>query len=268
MNSYRIKNYPKSRVATFDVGTLSKTKHNIIGLLEVNISNPKRQIKSQIHSGRDVSFYSWLLKTIADTIAETNGINAFNYKKFKQIVFDEVDISIPYEKNVDGQKVPLALLLRNLNNRNIEDIKFEIDSIFSKEIHSEKDYVLSNNKTNRFNNIFFKSPKWIRIFIWKILLATPFRIKKNIGTACVTNMGIAGSCPGWILPTSLHNLCFGIGSIVKKPVVVNNSIEIGTIMHLTIIFNHDVIDGVPAAKFVTKLVKNIETGKNICINTT
>lgn len=263
MDSYKIRSYPKSRIATFDVGTISKTKHDIIGLLEVNITKPRERIKCLLKSGKNISFYSWLLKTIADTISENKEIHALNFKSFKQVIFDEVDISIPLEKNIDGQAVPLALLLRNLNNKNIEEIKQEIDIAISKEIKSEKNYVLSHNKTNSMNNIFFTAPKWLRLIIWKILLGTPFRIKRNIGTAIVTNIGLKGSCPGWIIPKSLHDLCFGIGSIVKKPVVIKNSIEIATVMHLTIKFNHDVVDGVPAAKFVDKLVKNMENAKNL-----
>jgi len=263
MNSYQIREYPKSRVATFDVGTLSRTKHDIIGLLEVNITKPKALIKGGIKAGHNISFYSWLLKTIADTIFETKEINALNYKRFKQVLFDEVDISIPLERTVNGQKVPLALLLRNLNNKSMEEIKREIDTARSKEIASEKDYVLSDNRTNRLNSIFFSSPKWIRMLVWKFLLGTPFRIKKNMGTAFVTNTGITGSSPGWIIPKSLHDLSFSIGSIVKKPVVMNDTVQVGTVMHLTVKFNHDVIDGVPAAKFVSKLVRNIEEGVNL-----
>jgi pyruvate/2-oxoglutarate dehydrogenase complex dihydrolipoamide acyltransferase (E2) component len=69
---------------------------------------------------------------------------------------------------------------------------------------------------------------------------------------------MAGRFPGWILPKSLHNLCFGIGAVVPKPWVVDGKIQVREILNLTVLFDHDVIDGSPAARFVDKLVKRLE----------
>jgi pyruvate/2-oxoglutarate dehydrogenase complex dihydrolipoamide acyltransferase (E2) component len=58
----------------------------------------------------------------------------------------------------------------------------------------------------------------------------------------------------------MHNLCFALGSIVKKPRVVEHEIRIRDVLHLTILFDHDVVDGIPAARFAARLVKRIEEG--------
>lgn len=60
------------------------------------------------------------------------------------------------------------------------------------------------------------------------------------------------------MPKSLHNLCFGIGAVVPKPWVVDGKIQVREILNLTVLFDHDVIDGSPAARFVDKLVKRLE----------
>lgn len=44
----------------------------------------------------------------------------------------------------------------------------------------------------------------------------------------------------------------------KKPWVHENRIEIREILNLTILFDHDGVDGSPAARFTDRLVKNIE----------
>jgi pyruvate/2-oxoglutarate dehydrogenase complex dihydrolipoamide acyltransferase (E2) component len=84
-----------------------------------------------------------------------------------------------------------------------------------------------------------------------------------MGTVMVTNIGMVGRFSGWILPKSIHNLCFGIGSISKKPWVVDNKVEVREIMHLTILIDHDVVDGVPAAKFTYKLAKKIQSAAEL-----
>jgi pyruvate/2-oxoglutarate dehydrogenase complex dihydrolipoamide acyltransferase (E2) component len=58
----------------------------------------------------------------------------------------------------------------------------------------------------------------------------------------------------------MHNLCFALGSIVKKPWVVENEIEIRDILHMTVLFDHDVVDGAPATRFIMRLVDRIQKG--------
>ena len=49
----------------------------------------------------------------------------------------------------------------------------------------------------------------------------------------------------------------------KKPRVVADKIEIRDIMHLTVMLNHDSVDGVPAAFFVKKLAAWLEKAKGV-----
>ena len=185
-------------------------------------------------------------------------MHAVNYKKGKQVIFDNIDISIPIEREINGVKVPLAAVIRNTNLKTITEIHREIQTFKQQNIKTEQDYVLGEKKQNTLNQLFFNIPQWIRLIVWKNILKNPSTIKKNMGTVMVTNVGMAGNISGWIIPKSIHNLSIGIGSICKKPWIYNKSIAIREIMNLTILFDHDVVDGLPAAKFTAKLVKNIE----------
>lgn len=46
----------------------------------------------------------------------------------------------------------------------------------------------------------------------------------------------------------------------KKLVVIDDKIEIGEILNMTVLLDHDVIDGAPMARFIKELSKNIENG--------
>lgn len=50
----------------------------------------------------------------------------------------------------------------------------------------------------------------------------------------------------------------GIGRITKKPVVYNDEIVIRSISSLSLSFDHRIIDGAPAAKFLTELKETLE----------
>jgi pyruvate/2-oxoglutarate dehydrogenase complex dihydrolipoamide acyltransferase (E2) component len=45
---------------------------------------------------------------------------------------------------------------------------------------------------------------------------------------------------------------------VKKPVVAGKKIEIREMVNITAVFNHDIIDGAPAARFINRLRTIIE----------
>jgi hypothetical protein len=65
----------------------------------------------------------------------------------------------------------------------------------------------------------------------------------------------------------LHDpLSFGIGSVLKKPVVIDNEIRIREILNMTILVDHDVIDGAPMVRFLNDLTKYIESGALITDN--
>jgi pyruvate/2-oxoglutarate dehydrogenase complex dihydrolipoamide acyltransferase (E2) component len=54
-----------------------------------------------------------------------------------------------------------------------------------------------------------------------------------------------------------------LGSIVKKPGVFKERIEVREYLQMTILIDHDVIDGAPAARFVTHLTDLIESGHGL-----
>ncbi len=200
---------------------------------------------------------------ISDSISENRLVQAINYGRGKQVIFDDLDISVPIEREVRGMKVPLVGVIRSSDKKSIAEIHCEIEAMKGRNVISEDDYVLSHENSGRLSSLFFGLPQWIRLIVWKILLRTPFSVERNIGTAMVTSVGMTGNFSGWIIPRSIHNLCIGLGSICRKPWVHDGRIEIRNILNLTILVDHDVVDGLPAAKFTLDLVRRIEQASGL-----
>ena len=72
-----------------------------------------------------------------------------------------------------------------------------------------------------------------------------------------------GQVSSWIFPTSIHPLSIGIGSLNKKPAIFEDTIQKRSVLHLTIAIDHDVIDGMPARRFVEDLVNRLEAGAGL-----
>lgn len=71
---------------------------------------------------------------------------------------------------------------------------------------------------------------------------------------------MAGRINGWVIPSSIHPLAFAAGSVIKKPGVVDGNIEVREYLYMTVAVDHDIIDGAPAVRALSKLTDLIEQG--------
>ncbi len=79
----------------------------------------------------------------------------------------------------------------------------------------------------------------------------------------MTSVGMFGHRSGWGLTPPMHSLSLIIGGIAQKPAVFEGRIEPREMLSLTIAFDHEVVDGAPAARFVRRLVDLIESGHGL-----
>ena len=175
--------------------------------------------------------------------------------------FDDINISIVVEKVINGIKVPIPLIIEKANDASIESITKQIAEAKNIEF-TDKDIVL-HRKTQKLEKIYYSLPKFLRRYFWRLLLKHPKLAFKKMGNVAFTSIGMIGKVNGWFIPISVHPICFGISSIIKKPTVFNDKIEIREILKTSILIDHDVIDGAPMARFINDLSKNIENGLNI-----
>jgi pyruvate/2-oxoglutarate dehydrogenase complex dihydrolipoamide acyltransferase (E2) component len=259
--SYEI-SYPSSRQLTFDLGRIGLAKHHVKALLEVDVTEARQLIKQSRHSGRKISFTAWLIKAIADCVALHPPIAGINHAKSnKVLVFEDVDISIVVEKNVNGARVPLPYVIRKADKQSLFQIQDEIESAKSQTVEGEGDYVLGEEHNATGMRLFVMLPQWLRLILMRIfVLNNPQRTKNMMGTVMITTAGMVGHMRGWIVPFSMHPLCLALGSLNQQPAIFRGEIQKREILHMTVLIDHDVIDGVPAARFVDDLVKKLQSG--------
>jgi pyruvate/2-oxoglutarate dehydrogenase complex dihydrolipoamide acyltransferase (E2) component len=92
------------------------------------------------------------------------------------------------------------------------------------------------------------------------MLSNPGFAYKKMGNAAVTSVGMIGKVNGWFIHRSVHPVSFGIGSVIKKPVVIDNEIRIRDILNMTVLVDHDLVDGAPMVRMLKDLTIYIETG--------
>lgn len=86
------------------------------------------------------------------------------------------------------------------------------------------------------------------------------------GTISITNYGAFGSSYGVPVINHPEAAILGVGMIEKKPVVVDDAIVIRDIMAVSISFDHRIIDGGDAGRFLIKLKSYLENPTLLLMN--
>jgi 2-oxoglutarate dehydrogenase E2 component (dihydrolipoamide succinyltransferase) len=79
------------------------------------------------------------------------------------------------------------------------------------------------------------------------------------GTFTITNPGIFGALYGLPLINQPQVAILGVGSIEKRAVVVEDAIGIRPVCHLTLGYDHRLIDGAEAGRFLSYMKERLET---------
>jgi 2-oxoglutarate dehydrogenase E2 component (dihydrolipoamide succinyltransferase) len=78
------------------------------------------------------------------------------------------------------------------------------------------------------------------------------------GTFSITNFGSFGSMVGTPIINQPQVAILGVGTVDKTPVVIDDAIAIRSICHLSLSFDHRLIDGALADQFMTKVKQVLE----------
>jgi pyruvate dehydrogenase E2 component (dihydrolipoamide acetyltransferase) len=78
------------------------------------------------------------------------------------------------------------------------------------------------------------------------------------GTFTVTNLGTVGVEYFTPIINPPQAGILGVGKIMEKPVVLHGGIHVRSMMTLSLVFDHRLIDGAPAARFLTKVKELLE----------
>lgn len=254
--SYQVTPFSQSREIGTDWLELGKQKHHIVALCELDVTSARQAIrKSRQETGERFSFFAWMVRCIAQAVSEQKEVNAYRGRK-GVVVFDDVDISIIVEKTVAGAKVPVPYVVRRADTKSQAEIYAEVRAAQTQDL-SQGHQVLGQKKS-LFTRWVSVVPPFVRRLIWSAVLADPWRAKRTMGTVVVTSLMSPRGFNGWAIPIGVHTVCFALGSVVKKPGVVDDRVEVREYLNLTMLIDHDIVDGMPAARLLSRLTELVE----------
>ena len=247
--------YPRDRQLMIDGGQMGLKKHTIHGLVEFDITQAREMLRQHnLKTDENLSFSAFFLACLGKAIDLDRQMQAYRNWRNQLIIYNDVDVNMLFEVEVDGKKTIRPHILRGVNKKSIREIQDEIDA-FQDEHESSREA--------KFIEWFVRLPTFIRrLFLW-FLFKNPRLIKDYYGTVLVTSVGMFGIGSGWGIPVPNHTLQLTLGGVGEKPGVVNHQVEVRQYMSVTVSFDHDIVDGAPATRFIQRLKKLIEHGHGI-----
>ncbi|NHJ83987.1 MAG: 2-oxo acid dehydrogenase subunit E2 [Asgard group archaeon] len=250
--NYHLRPYSANRMILADYNCVAADFPYVHGLMEVDITEPLDKIH-QIEKldGYKVSMTAWVAKCMAQTVMENKELNTYR-KGRKLVVFDEVDISVIIEVTNDkGKKIPYNHVLRNVELKSVREITDEIRAYQDKVINEHEQL---SRGTTFYTKLYTLIPKFIRRFVIKRLLKSPFRYKKLNGTVGLTTLGMfVKGQGGWLVPFRDKTLNVATGGIKENAIEENGKIVKRKLLCTAFLVDHDIIDGAPGARFISRI---------------
>ncbi len=238
---------------------LSWPAHTMYGLLEVDVTLARKFIAEQeARTGETLSFAGFLTFCLARAVDEDKTIQAFRKGDRQLVLFDDVNVGLMIERKVGEKRALMGHVIRGANRKTYREIHCEIRKAQSEPVPPGR------GMASWFRSALLLPWPLSRLII--ALLRINSRRDPTIavsmgGTVALTSVGMfGGGHSGWGLSPTLHPLGLVVGGIAWKPAVVEGRIEPREILSLTLTFDHDIVDGGPATRFVRRLVELIESG--------
>lgn len=259
---YHVVDLPPARREVPNLLDLYWWSHSIYGLLEVDVTVARQFIaRHEALTGEALSFTGYLVFCLAQAVDEDKSVQAYLKGRKQLVMFDDVDVGMTIERQIGGTRVPVGHIVRRANHKSYQEIHHEIRAVQARPAPPNKGmdawfrfaFTLPGPLSKLFAALIRTAKRHDPAGMWV----------SKAGTVGVTAVGMFGKHNGWGLTPTAHSLSLLVGGISQKPAVVDGRIEPREILNLTVGFDHDVVDGAPAARFVQRLVELIESGDGL-----
>lgn len=256
----RVVPYPKIKRFLEAAIRVTNRKPMIHGLLEVDVTRARSCLREhQARTGDAPSFTAFVMACLGKAVDEHKDVQAMRKGNNHLIVFDDVDILTYVEREVNGQHLILPYIVRAANRRAFLDIHREVRTA---QVQDLAKFDVGGGIAMRWLPAALFVP-YFRITTW-IGRHDPRRWKKTWGTVMLTAVGMFGEGAGWGIPLSPPTLCWiTVGGIGQKRETAGTQTVTKEFLSLTVSFDHNLIDGAPAARFTKRFKELIESGDGL-----
>ena len=251
-DGYTVVPFPRMQSIVRTIACVARHKYIIRGLVEIDVTRARQLIREhKARTGESLSFTAFLAECVGHAVEMNKSVQAYRNWRHQLVLFDDVDINIQVERDRQGQKFSFPYIVRAANRKTVHAIH--------EEIRAAQAHPVSGREVKAATWVTLL-PSFVQQMLFWVASKSPHLLTQNIGTVELNAIGMFGSRGGWGIHIPFHTLSIVVGGIARKPGVVDERIEIREYLNMTINFDHDMIDGAPAARFTQQLIDLIESG--------
>jgi pyruvate/2-oxoglutarate dehydrogenase complex dihydrolipoamide acyltransferase (E2) component len=248
---YRRLPWPPIRNLVVDFVGAARAVPTMNGLFEIDVTLVKHKLAERAAEGRPLSLTAYLAFCLSRALEEHPTLHGLRRGK-EIIVFDDVDINTLLEKQKpDGSLVPVMYIVRAANKKSLDEIDQELKYANSRDLLDEAG-VKRRAKLLRF-------PAWVRRGMLSWAMRDPFLMKKHWGTVGLSNVGSnIGARFSLGTSFSIVTMTAIAGSIATKVMWLDGQAVPRQVMGVTLMIDHNLIDGAPASRFAETFAQLME----------
>jgi hypothetical protein len=248
---FEIRRVPDERIPTIELVPALARQLPMHALIEVDVTEARRRLAAdRDRTGQPRSFTAFVIGCLARAVDEHRAVQAVRQGR-RLLVPRTVDVANLVEVAAEGEPVPLPQVIRDAAGRTFDDLDAAIRGA---------------QRTDRLLGEFQARARWLRRvprplrwLVWRAVAQLP-RLRASMGgTVVVTSVGSIVGGRGWGLGGVLtHPVSVVVGGIHTAPALRDGELVEREWLCLTVSFDHEVVDGAPAARFVRRLVELLE----------
>jgi len=201
---------------------------------------------------RVVTITPVLMKLIADTAGQYPLMNALLARDifFRKRIYipDDVAVAVAIEKQHNGEFFVMTPVVSRVNRKSLSSLSRELEDLSHQPLERMPDIGL--------RLMLNMLPEFMQYLVLRVISRSARLSERFFGSIGLSNLGKYGVVD--FLPVWVNTIVFGVGGILEKPIADNGLIRLAPVLHLTLSFNHCVLDGALAGRILAAVRERIE----------
>ena len=220
------------------------------GLVDVDVTRANRLLAAR---NPPSSLTAFVVASVARAAAAHPDVHAYRNWRGQLVRHHHVDVTTMIEISTPQGPFGMPHVLRDADVRGVPDLTAELHRVKRRPASSS-----SGRWLERAAPIATHIPGTVQATY--AVMARSVAVRQRVGTVAVTAVGMFAGGGGFgLTPMTIMTLEVVVGGMSQRPRVVDGQIEVLDVLDLTIVIDHNVVDGAPAARFAAELRELIET---------
>jgi pyruvate/2-oxoglutarate dehydrogenase complex dihydrolipoamide acyltransferase (E2) component len=244
---YVVRPVPRERRPVLDRLSGASHRFQVHALVELDVGEASTRIAA---SDPHVSWTAFVIATVARAVARHPEVNARRAGE-RILYFDRVDVGATVERELGAGRVLDIMSFAAADRASAAAIADELRRAKHGPVGAHPQRLLMAQV--------LRLPGPLRRAAVRLAGTRP-AVAASFGPAVgVTSVGMFSGAWGWAVPLAPLTLVVTVGGVADRPVARDGAVVVRPLLPLTLTFDHAVVDGAPAARFIETLRELTET---------